>query len=129
MPSSTRTIRTRALVSVTAMVTLITIAGCNDDGGNEQGKASSEPTASAPAAPSGSGLPTSLTGQKLDWSSCSAPTAIQGTGEKPGSQWECATLKAPLDYSKPKGETIDLAMIRAKADGPGKRIGSLIFNF
>ncbi|WP_262701790.1 MULTISPECIES: alpha/beta hydrolase [Streptomyces] len=129
MPSSPRTIRTRALVSMTAMVTLLTAAGCDDDGGNEQGKASSEPSVSAPAAPSDSGLPGSLTGQKLNWSSCPAPTAMQGTGEKPGSEWECATLKAPLDYAKPRGETIDLAMIRAKATGSGKRIGSLVFNF
>ncbi|MBI0299110.1 alpha/beta fold hydrolase [Streptomyces sp. PRKS01-29] len=129
MPSSPRTIRTRALVSMTAMVTLLAVAGCDDDGGNEQGRASSEPSAAAPAAPSASGLPGSLTGQKLSWSSCPAPTAMQGTGEKPGSEWECATLKAPLDYAKPRGETIDLAMIRAKATRPDKRIGSLVFNF
>ncbi|MEU4891362.1 alpha/beta hydrolase [Streptomyces sp. NPDC044780] len=133
MPSSSRTIRTRALVSMTAVAALVAVAGCDGDGGSEQGKASSKPSASAstssPASPSGSGLPGSLTGQKLDWSACPAPTAKQGTGEKPGSEWECATLKAPLDYAKPKGETIDLAMIRAKATGPGKRIGSLLFNF
>ncbi|WP_086711487.1 alpha/beta hydrolase [Streptomyces antimycoticus] len=129
MPSSPRTIRTRALVSMTAMVALITVAGCDGDGGSEQGRASAKPSAPAPAAPSGSELPGSLTAQKLNWSSCPAPTAIQGTGEKPGGEWECATLKAPLDYAKPKGETIDLAMIRAKAKGPGRRIGSLVFNF
>ncbi|MET7900108.1 alpha/beta hydrolase [Streptomyces sp. NPDC005355] len=134
MSSSLRTIRTRALVSATALVALVTVAGCDGDGGSERGKASSSPSAPAPAGPSdagpsGSGLPGSLTGQKLDWASCPAPTAMQGTGEKPGSDWECATLKAPLDYAKPKGETIDLAMIRAKATGPGKRIGSLVFNF
>ncbi|AEM81237.1 alpha/beta hydrolase [Streptomyces violaceusniger] len=129
MPSSPRTIRTRALVSMTAIVALIAVAGCDGDGGSEQGKASAKPSAPAPAAPSDSGLPGSLTAQKLNWSSCPAPTTIQGTGEKPGDEWECATLKAPLDYAKPKGETIDLAMIRAKADGPGKRIGSLVFNF
>lgn len=34
----------------------------------------------------------------------------------------------PLDYAKPDGETIGLALIRAKATG-GDRIGSLLFNF
>ncbi|MET7933621.1 alpha/beta hydrolase [Streptomyces sp. NPDC005322] len=134
MSSSPRTIRTRALVSATVVVALVTVAGCDGDGGKERGKASSSPSAPAPAGPSdsgpsGPGLPASLTGQKPDWASCPAPTATQGTGDKPGSEWECATLKAPLDYAKPKGETIDLAMIRAKATGPGKRIGSLVFNF
>ncbi|GHJ31209.1 peptidase [Streptomyces hygroscopicus subsp. sporocinereus] len=129
MSSSSRTIRTRALVSVTAVVALVAVAGCGGDGETEQGKASSKPSASAPASPSGSGLPGSLTGQKLDWSACPAPSVLQGAGEAPGSEWQCATLKAPLDYADPKGETIDLAMIRAKATGPGKRIGSLLFNF
>lgn len=36
----------------------------------------------------------------------------------------------PLDWAKPKGDTIGLALIRAKASGPeNKRIGSLVFNF
>ncbi len=34
----------------------------------------------------------------------------------------------PLDWSKPDGETIDLALIRAEATGDD-RIGSLLFNF
>jgi pimeloyl-ACP methyl ester carboxylesterase len=39
-------------------------------------------------------------------------------------------MKAPLDWSKPKGDTIGLALVRAKASGAAsKRIGSLVFNF
>lgn len=38
-------------------------------------------------------------------------------------------MTAPLDYAKPKGATIPLALIRAKTSDPGKRIGSLVFNF
>ncbi|MFD8870889.1 alpha/beta hydrolase [Streptomyces sp. NPDC059590] len=130
MSSSIRTIRARALVCATVVVALTAVAGCNDDNGGENSKdnASSAPSSSSDG-PSASGLPTSLTGQKLNWKSCPAPTTMQGSGEAPGSDWQCATLRAPLDYAKPEGETIDLALIRSKATDPGKRIGSLIFNF
>ncbi|WP_019545151.1 alpha/beta hydrolase [Streptomyces sulphureus] len=84
-------------------------------------------------------LPSSLTGQRLDWSPCPAPSDKQGTtGEAPsrlpdGTRWECATLKAPVDYSKPEGKTLGIEMIKArKARGKrsdGDRIGSLLFNF
>ncbi|MFI0774995.1 alpha/beta hydrolase [Streptomyces sp. NPDC021212] len=136
MPSSFRTIRTRApraLVSATAVAALIAVAGC-DGGGKDQGKASATPSSgrasAAPAAPPGSsGLPRSLTDQQPRWKGCEAPTPLQGTGKAPGAGWECADLTVPLDWAKPDGETFRLAMIRAKATGPGKRIGSLVFNF
>ncbi len=39
-------------------------------------------------------------------------------------------MKAPLDWNKPKGDTIGIALVRAKAGGDkSKRIGSLVFNF
>ncbi|MER5528261.1 alpha/beta hydrolase [Streptomyces sp. NPDC002677] len=76
-----------------------------------------------------------LAAQKLDWKACPAPDEAEGGGDTPsplpgGGAWQCATMKAPLDWSKPKGATIGLALIRAKASGEAsKRIGSLIFNF
>ncbi|MFF7972072.1 alpha/beta fold hydrolase [Streptomyces sp. NPDC007905] len=76
-----------------------------------------------------------LTAQKLDWKDCPTPSQAEGGGSSPsplpdGAKWQCATMKAPLDWSKPKGDTIGLALIRAKATGnAGERIGSLVFNF
>ncbi|MGA5123199.1 alpha/beta hydrolase [Streptomyces pseudogriseolus] len=77
-----------------------------------------------------------LTRQKLDWAACPAPDEAQGGGASPSplpgarGQWECATLKAPLDWADPDGDTIGLALIRVRSSGPGsERIGSLIFNF
>ncbi|MEU6113661.1 alpha/beta hydrolase [Streptomyces sp. NPDC047117] len=53
--------------------------------------------------------------QKPAWRSC---------GPK---GFECATLKAPLDYAKPSRATdLKLAVSRKKATGPGKRLGSLM---
>ncbi|MEG8280697.1 alpha/beta hydrolase [Streptomyces sp. AHA2] len=60
----------------------------------------------------------------LSWGRCKATA----DGPAPSSEWQCATLKVPLDWSKPDGETIGLGLIRAKARG-GDRVGSLLFNF
>ncbi|MFE1587375.1 alpha/beta hydrolase [Streptomyces sp. NPDC058737] len=78
---------------------------------------------------------TNLRTQSLDWSPCAAPSPIQGGGEAPaalpdGTRWQCATLRTPLNWKDPSGETIDLALIRARTSGtPDDRIGSLLFNF
>ncbi|WP_062651245.1 alpha/beta hydrolase [Streptomyces maremycinicus] len=55
-------------------------------------------------------------GQKLSWRACGVPG------------FECATLKAPLDYADPGGGDVRLAVARKKATGPGKRLGSLLVN-
>ncbi|WP_449352512.1 alpha/beta hydrolase [Streptomyces shaanxiensis] len=55
-------------------------------------------------------------GQKVRWRGCGV------------SGFECATLKAPLDYDKPAQGDIRLAVTRKKATGPGKRLGSLFVN-
>ncbi|MFI5854394.1 alpha/beta hydrolase [Streptomyces parvulus] len=73
--------------------------------------------------------------QKLSWKDCPAPSEAEGGGAAPsplpdGQEWQCATMKAPLDYDDPEGDTIDLALIRAESSGAAdQRIGSLIFNF
>ncbi|WAU78912.1 alpha/beta hydrolase [Streptomyces sp. Qhu-G9] len=59
---------------------------------------------------------TSHYGQRPTWRSCGAPG------------FECATVKAPLDYAEPAKGDIRLAVARKKATGPGKRLGSLLVN-
>jgi pimeloyl-ACP methyl ester carboxylesterase len=61
---------------------------------------------------------------ELSWGRCKATADAPA----PSSEWQCATLKVPLDWSKPDGGTIGLALIRAKARGDD-RAGSLLFNF
>ncbi|HLL32783.1 MAG TPA: alpha/beta hydrolase [Streptomyces sp.] len=55
-------------------------------------------------------------GQKLSWRACGAPG------------FECATLRAPLDYADPGKDDVRLAVARKKATGPGERLGSLLVN-
>ncbi|MER6524850.1 alpha/beta hydrolase [Streptomyces sp. NPDC001508] len=109
------------------------MAGCgggSSDGGGDTGagagdsKDRSAPSSAAPTGPSTAGPPSSLTSQKPDWGRCKA-TADSAA---PSADWQCATLKVPLDWSKPDGRTIEVALIRARATG-GDRIGSLLFNF
>ncbi|MEU7132226.1 alpha/beta hydrolase [Streptomyces sp. NPDC046261] len=68
-------------------------------------------------------------GVAIDWKRCEAPTAAQGAGKAPGKAWQCAKLPVPLDYGKPDGEKIELALIRSTARKKQGRIGSLVFNF
>ncbi|OKK18455.1 proteinase [Streptomyces sp. CB00455] len=55
--------------------------------------------------------------QKLSWRECGVPG------------FQCATMKAPLDYANPgSGQDVDIAVARRQATGPGKRLGSLVVN-
>ncbi|MGW2710171.1 alpha/beta hydrolase [Streptomyces sp. NPDC001356] len=114
-----------------ALAAGLLLAGCggssggggNRDEGKAAGSAAPSPPRSA-TAPTPAVLPASLTSQRLDWHRCEAT----GTSSPPGDAWRCATLKVPLDWSRPDGRTIGLALVRARATG-GDRIGSLLFNF
>ncbi|NDZ79000.1 alpha/beta hydrolase [Streptomyces sp. SID10853] len=86
------------------------------------------PPAATPSATAGTAAAPTAQGP-LKWATCPAPSQAQGGGKAPGTGWTCATLYVPLDYTKPGGKTIPLALIRHRATGPGKRIGSLIYNF
>ncbi|GGK53364.1 alpha/beta hydrolase [Streptomyces flaveus] len=111
MPNPSR-LRAAALTAV--LVLSVTVAGCDSDAADKD---------EDPAA------------QELSWKDCPAPSESQGGGEAPSAlpnddQWQCTTLKVPLDWDEPKGDTIGLALIRAEASGAEeKQIGSLVFNF
>jgi pimeloyl-ACP methyl ester carboxylesterase len=78
---------------------------------------SSAGTTTAPSA-SGTG---SAAVPKLHWGSCAA----EGEGLE---AFQCATAVVPLDYDKPKGKQITLALARLPASNPGRKIGSLFLN-
>ncbi|GGX40546.1 alpha/beta hydrolase [Streptomyces fructofermentans] len=108
------------------VATALLMAGCSgssgddDKSGDGSGPSASKPTVTTP------GLPASLTSQKLDWNRCKATA----TGPAPGGEWRCATLRTPVDWAKPAGETMGLALIRSESSGSsGERVGSLLFNF
>ncbi|MFI0141879.1 alpha/beta hydrolase [Streptomyces luteogriseus] len=110
MPSLLR-LRAAALTASAVLLSAV-LAGCGDDAKDED-----------------------VTRQDLSWKACPAPDAAQGGGASPSplpddGEWQCATMKAPLDWSDPKGDTIGLELIRVRTTGAAnERIGSLIFNF
>lgn len=80
-----------------------------------------EPSPATPRAPrpaeSGSDRPprpdlAEFYGQRLDWQSC--------------GDHECARLRVPLDYDRPDGRALQLALLRVPATG--EPIGSLVVN-
>ncbi|MFF3335070.1 alpha/beta hydrolase [Streptomyces sp. NPDC002888] len=110
MPKPSR-LRAAALTAVAVLLSSLAVA-CGNGAGDED-----------------------LSAQQLSWKDCPAPSQAEGGGDAPsplpdGDPWQCATLKAPLDWDKPRGDTIGIALIRAKASGDAsRRIGSLVFNF
>ena len=77
------------------------------------------PTASAGA---GGGLERTVgangVGAPIQWSEC----------DPPGSGVQCANIRVPLDWDKPKGRTIRLALARHLASKPAERIGTAFIN-
>ncbi|MFF2847450.1 alpha/beta hydrolase [Streptomyces sp. NPDC058001] len=57
--------------------------------------------------------------QRPKWKRCGADSP---------AEFECATIKVPLDYRVPRGKRIDLAISRIKTTAPGNRHGVLFSN-
>ncbi|WP_314175561.1 alpha/beta hydrolase [Streptomyces winkii] len=57
--------------------------------------------------------------QKPSWHRCDP---------KMPASYQCATIKVPLDYDRPDGKKIKLAISRIKTSEPGKRHGVMLFN-
>ncbi|MCX4664684.1 alpha/beta hydrolase [Streptomyces uncialis] len=108
----TRGHRTRGLraFGVLLTATALLVTSCSAGGSAPGGSM---------VAPHAGSTPEELTryyGQKLTWRDCE-PTGFQ-----------CAKLRAPLDYRRPGSGEIELAVARKEATGPGERIGSLLVN-
>jgi hypothetical protein len=60
---------------------------------------------------------------RIAWGPCEAPPDRNAS-----STFECATIEVPVDWKRPHGATVDLALARHLATDPGRRIGSLLIN-
>ncbi|MET7643389.1 alpha/beta hydrolase [Streptomyces sp. NPDC005426] len=122
----------RAAALAATVTVLLPLTGCSGGGG--QGTAGRSEDSPRAAETGAAATPGGLTSQKLKWTPCPAPSQAQGGGSSPsplpgGAVWECSFMDAPLDYAAPDDDTIELALVRAKAMNARERIGSLIFNF
>jgi pimeloyl-ACP methyl ester carboxylesterase len=81
-----------------------------------------------PAGPVPAGL-SGFYGQPLSWGDCQSYATSDDDRTAYGAQGlQCARLTVPLDYSKPHGTTITIAVMRVKATDNSDRIGSLLTN-
>ncbi|MEU9177703.1 alpha/beta hydrolase [Streptomyces sp. NPDC048550] len=104
--------------------TVIAAAGLLLSGCTSAGSAGPSAAASSAGGAARSAAPTAVPAalrsyyeQKLSWRECGVPG------------FQCATMKAPLDYAHPEsGQDVDIAVARRQATGPGKRLGSLVVN-
>ncbi|MCZ7416671.1 MULTISPECIES: alpha/beta hydrolase [unclassified Streptomyces] len=135
----TERVRRGSTVAAAILLTagLAGTSGCGGGSGAPDGRSTPQAAGQSPSPPPAPELPSSLTGQHLDWRAC-PPAPAYGGGAEPrepeplpdGTEWRCASMKAPLDYDDPDGETIEVALVRAASAAEGEdRIGSLIFNF
>ncbi|MBW8729654.1 MAG: hypothetical protein JF622_01350, partial [Terrabacter sp.] len=76
------------------------------------------------------GTPTSKPAQGLDvfydqtisWQPC------DDTGDGRGSDDRCGTVRVPIDYLAPRGETVEIALRKVPAGNPKARKGTLFIN-
>jgi pimeloyl-ACP methyl ester carboxylesterase len=59
------------------------------------------------------------TPDRLRWEACH---------QDAGPDFECATVRVPLDYDRPHGSPISLALVRLPAANPEAKIGSIFLN-
>lgn len=117
-----RMVRLVALVAAAALVlsglvaALVSFTGGDDD---PVGRTPSRANPPTPPPPGATDAPRPALApyysQRLAWDTCR-------------DGFECAALTVPLDYDRPGGETIELALLRVPAGDPDGRVGSLVVN-
>ncbi|MGW4792263.1 alpha/beta fold hydrolase, partial [Nonomuraea sp. NPDC004297] len=85
----------------------------------------------APAEPAAGPTPDpTVASDQVNWGPCT--DIKRPDGEPPARQdasVRCGTISVPLDYAKPDGEKLNLALIKVPATGKEQRLGSMLFNF
>ncbi|GAA3801448.1 alpha/beta hydrolase [Streptomyces coacervatus] len=111
---SSRPRRPRTAAALLAAAALL-VSACSSGGTASTGGRAAEAVLAALPQSTPSAL-SPYYGQKLSWRTCGVPG------------FECATMKAPLDYARPDAGDVRLAVARKKATGKAKPLGSLLVN-
>ncbi|NYV76831.1 alpha/beta hydrolase [Streptomyces sp. UH6] len=111
---ASRSRRVARLVGAALTASALLLTACAAGQGAEGGPGAGPPLAALP----GEGNPelARFYEQKPSWRACGVPG------------FQCATVRAPLDYARPESGEVRLAVARTKATGPGSRLGSLLVN-
>ncbi|MEU9345186.1 alpha/beta hydrolase [Streptomyces sp. NPDC048278] len=113
--------RTRTMAAVLLSAAVLLASACSSAGSASTATATSASTSAGTAqlAALPRATPSALAryyDQKLTWRDCGVPG------------FQCATMKAPLDYAEPGAGDVRLAVARKKATGKAKPLGSLLVN-
>lgn len=111
---SSRPRRPRTVAALLAAAALL-VSACSSGGSASTGEHAAEAALAALPQATPSAL-SSYYGQKLGWRDCGVPG------------FQCATMKAPMDYDRPEAGDVRLAVARKKATGKGKPLGALLVN-
>src|SRR4051794_23708391 len=65
----------------------------------------------------GSAATAGAPGPRIDWAPCAAAPNVR-----------CGTLLVPVDWAKPHGPRVPIAVARRPADQPAARVGTLFYN-
>lgn len=101
----------RTFTALLAVALLAATAGACTDSPEESDGSAWEPCPEVPQEAVGEMVPPGLLEQVTE-----------------GVTYECTTITVPRDWSEPEGETLDLALLRARSDDQSDRIGSLVVN-
>lgn len=124
----------RRILTAVAVTTILStaLAACgsrNGPGGYGAVAGTSEPS-SAPGVSTSPGVSASQGSPgPIAWGPCTDLKRPDGATPKSNPRLQCGRLRVPLDYARPDGETLNMAVVRIRTTEPGKRIGSLVFNF
>ncbi|WP_207401027.1 alpha/beta hydrolase [Actinomadura roseirufa] len=66
--------------------------------------------------------------QPLRWKACALGEDDQVGKDLDKAGARCADVTVPLDYARPDGRTLTVAISRLRASGPGPRLGTMIIN-
>ncbi|MDP9611465.1 MULTISPECIES: alpha/beta hydrolase [Streptomyces] len=110
--------RRRRLAPLLTVSVTAALAPALATGAAEAAEAGAAPTSAAPSSATADALDRYVA-QKPAWRRCQADLP---------AEYQCATIKVPLDYRAPQGKRITMAISRIKSTAPDKRHGVLFFN-
>ena len=103
----------RLVAAVTLVVVVVLVVGAalvvtRGSSRDDAGPTPAAPTGGAPATQPPSATLARFYSQRLAWSACTNPS-------EEGDQ--CARLTVPLDYRRPAGHTLEIAVLKVPASG------------
>jgi len=125
--------RGRAISVVAMLVGAALVAGCTSSGSIGGGAAGSGGSSSSGGTSGAGSLPAgefpsmqAFAAQKISWSACTDEPADDPSADL--SAFQCGTVEVPLDYTKPSGKDVKLALVKWPAADQAAKAGSLFTN-